>query len=132
MRIRQAFGLIATMRQAGLIAPFATGPLRIVAAMRRETIYGGVRRCCDPTRPAIDELGTGRQLDERGNALAAALQAQPAGPQGRRHHVPQSSRLRRCAVGGQPDPARICCSTHSFAGPALAGWLPAKASTMGT
>ncbi len=37
MRIRQAFGLIATMRRAGLIAPLRPDRyLRIVAAMRRE------------------------------------------------------------------------------------------------
>ncbi|CMJ25555.1 long-chain-fatty-acid--CoA ligase [Mycobacterium tuberculosis] len=49
MRIRQAFGLIATMRRAGLIAPLRPDRyLRIVAAMPAKA--WGLRRG-SPVRP---------------------------------------------------------------------------------
>ncbi|CML64888.1 long-chain-fatty-acid--CoA ligase [Mycobacterium tuberculosis] len=49
MRIRQAFGLIATMRRAGLIAPLRPDRyLRIVAAMAAKA--WGLRRG-SPVRP---------------------------------------------------------------------------------
>lgn len=129
MRIRQAFGLIATMRRAGLIAPLRPDRyLRIVAAMRREGMgftagfAGAARRC--PDRPGlIDELGTltWRQLDERGNALAAALQALPAGPPRvvgimcRNHRGFVDALLAVNRIG-----AHILLLNTSFAGPALA------------
>lgn len=86
-RVNEAFGLIATMRRAGIIAPMRPDRyLKIAAAMRREGLgftagfAGAAQRC--PDRPGlVDELGTltWRQLDERSDALAAALQALPAG-----------------------------------------------------
>jgi acyl-CoA synthetase (AMP-forming)/AMP-acid ligase II len=128
-RLSETRGLVATLRRAGLIAPLRLDKyLRIAAAARREgateTLGFAIaaRRC--PERPGlIDELGmlTWRQLDQRSDALAAALQALP---------------------GGAPDTVGIMCRNHrgfvealvavhrigadvvllntSFAGPALA------------
>ena len=86
-RLGQALGLIETMRRARVIAPMRPDRyLKMAAAMRREGMgmtvgfAGAAQRC--PDRPGlIDELGTltWRQLDERSNALAAALQKSPAG-----------------------------------------------------
>ncbi len=85
--LNQAFGVITTLRRAGMIAPMRPDRyLKIAAAMRREGMgmtvgfASAAQRC--PDRPGlIDELGTltWRQLDERINALAAALQKLPAG-----------------------------------------------------
>ncbi|OBG99212.1 acyl-CoA synthetase [Mycobacterium sp. E3251] len=85
--INQALGLITTLRRAGMIAPMRPDRyLKIAAAMRREGMgmtvgfASAAQRC--PDRPGlVDELGTltWRQLDERINALAAALQALPSG-----------------------------------------------------
>src|SRR5246127_3700477 len=81
-RLNQALGLIETMRRAGMIAPMRPDRyLKMAAAMRREGMgmtvgfASAAQRC--PDRPGlVDELGTltWRQLDERINALAAALQ----------------------------------------------------------
>jgi acyl-CoA synthetase (AMP-forming)/AMP-acid ligase II len=89
-RLNQALGILgvfATLRRAGLIAPMRPDRyLKMAAAMRREGMgmtvgfAGAAQRC--PDRPGlVDELGTltWRQLDERINALAAALQALPSG-----------------------------------------------------
>ena len=86
-RLGQALGLIETMRRARVIAPMRPDRyLKMAAAMRRGGMgmtvgfAGAAQRC--PDRPGlIDELGTltWRQLDERINALAAALQKLPAG-----------------------------------------------------
>ncbi|WP_082968363.1 acyl-CoA ligase FadD12 [Mycobacterium scrofulaceum] len=83
----QAIGVITTLRRAGMIAPMRPDRyLKIASAMRREGLgmtvgfASAAQRC--PDRPGlIDELGTltWRQLDERINALAAALQDLPAG-----------------------------------------------------
>src|SRR6059058_2428439 len=128
-RIDQALGLVGTLRRAGMIAPMRPDRYwKIVAAMRREGMgmtsgfAAAAQRC--PDRPGlVDELGTltWRQLDERIDAFAAALQALP---------------------GGQPKVVGIMCRNHrgfvealvaanrigsdivllntSFAGPALA------------
>ncbi|WP_156749625.1 acyl-CoA ligase FadD12 [Mycobacterium sp. E1747] len=82
-----ALGVISTLRRAGMIAPMRPDRyLKIASAMRREGLgmtvgfASAAQRC--PDRPGlIDELGTltWRQLDERINALAAALQDLPAG-----------------------------------------------------
>jgi acyl-CoA synthetase (AMP-forming)/AMP-acid ligase II len=128
-RINDALGIITTLRRAGMIAPLRPDRyLKMAAAMRREGMgmtvgfASAAQRC--PDRPAlIDEHGalTWRQLDERINALAAALQALP---------------------GGQPKVIGIMCRNHrgfveamvasnrigsdvvllntSFAGPAMA------------
>src|SRR5271168_4325277 len=86
-RFGQTLGLIDTMRRAGLITPMRPDRyLKMAAAMRREGMgmtvgfAGAAQRC--PDRPGlVDELGTltWRQLDERINALAAALQDLPSG-----------------------------------------------------
>jgi acyl-CoA synthetase (AMP-forming)/AMP-acid ligase II len=80
-------GVLATLQRAGMIAPMRPDRyLKMAAAMRREGMgmtvgfAGAAQRC--PDRPAlIDELGTltWRQLDERINALAAALQGVESG-----------------------------------------------------
>src|ERR1700742_4406039 len=86
-RINDAVGIITTLRRAGMIAPMRPDRyLKMAAAMRGEGMSmtvgfaGAAQRC--PDRPALsDELGTltWRQLDERFNALGAALQALPSG-----------------------------------------------------
>src|SRR6201996_6386247 len=86
-RLNDAVGLISTLARARLIAPMRPDRyLKMAAAMRREGLgitvgfASAAQRC--PDRPGlIDELGTltWRQLDERINALAAALQALPSG-----------------------------------------------------
>ena len=60
--------------------------LKIAAAMRREGIgitvgFAGAAQRCPDRAGLVDELGTltWRQLDERINALAAALQGLPSG-----------------------------------------------------
>jgi acyl-CoA synthetase (AMP-forming)/AMP-acid ligase II len=84
---RGVLGVLATLQRAGMIAPMRPDRyLKMAAAMRREGMgmtvgfAGAAQRC--PDRPAlIDELGTltWRQLDERINALAAALQRVASG-----------------------------------------------------
>jgi acyl-CoA synthetase (AMP-forming)/AMP-acid ligase II len=81
-RLTNTVGLIATMQRAGLIAPMRPDKyVRIAAAMRRENMAAtsgfasAAQRC--PDRPGlVDELGTltWKQLDERADALGAALQ----------------------------------------------------------
>jgi fatty-acyl-CoA synthase len=128
-RVTKTIGLITTMRRAGLIAPMRPDKyVRIAAVMQRENMAAtsgfasAAQRC--PNRPGlVDELGTltWKQIDQRSDALAAALQALP---------------------GGQPKTLGIMCRNHrgfvesliaanrigsdvlllntSFAGPALA------------
>ncbi len=101
--------------------------------MHRGMGFGGNR--CGPTLPRrslIDELGTlsWRQLDERGSALAAALQALPAGPQGRgtmcrNHRGFVDALLAVNRIG-----AHILLLNTSFAGPALAESGYKRASTL--
>ncbi|SPM43166.1 Acyl-CoA synthetase (AMP-forming)/AMP-acid ligase II [Mycobacterium numidiamassiliense] len=86
-KARNVFGVITTLARAGMIAPMRPDRyVKMAAAMRREGMgmtvgfAGAAQRC--PDRPGlIDELGTltWRQLDERINALAAALQDLPSG-----------------------------------------------------
>ncbi|OBF46815.1 acyl-CoA synthetase [Mycobacterium sp. 852002-50816_SCH5313054-b] len=81
------FGVLGTLWRAGMIAPMRPDRyLKMAAAMRREGLgmtvgfASAAARC--PDRPGlVDELGTltWRQLDERSNAFAAALQALPSG-----------------------------------------------------
>ncbi|WP_083208623.1 acyl-CoA ligase FadD12 [Mycobacterium malmoense] len=85
--VNDALGVVTTLRRAGMIAPMRPDRyLKMAAAMRREGMgmtvgfASAAQRC--PDRPGlIDELGTltWRQLDERFNALAAALQGLPSG-----------------------------------------------------
>lgn len=98
-RLHQIRELIATVHRAGFIPAMRPDKyLRIAAAMRRENMTAtyafaaSAQRC--PDRPAlIDERGTltWRQLDERCDALAAALRALP---------------------GGQPKTIGIMCRNH--------------------
>src|ERR1700741_1698619 len=87
-RLNHTLGVITPLRRAGMIAPMRPDRyLKMAAAMRREGMgmtvgfASAAQRC--PDRPGlVDELGTltWRQLDERINALAAALQRGFSGP----------------------------------------------------
>ncbi|MDC8992707.1 acyl-CoA ligase FadD12 [Mycobacterium marinum] len=128
-RIDQIMGLITTLARSGLIAPMRPDRyLKIAAAMRREGMgftagfAGAAQRC--PDRPGlVDELGTltWRQLDERSNALAAALQALPAGSPKvvgimcRNHRGFVEALVAANRIG-----ADILLLNTAFAGPALA------------
>src|ERR1700761_2564571 len=126
-RIEQALGVITTMRRAGLIAPMRPDRyVKMAAAMRRDGMgitvgfAGAAQRC--PDRPGlVDELGTltWRQLDERINALAAALQKLPQG-----QCVGIMCRNHRgfveALVAGNRIGSDILLLNTSFAGPALA------------
>ena len=128
-RLSRAVGLIGTMRRAGMIAPMRPDRyLKIAAAMRREGMgitsgfASAAQRC--PDRPGlIDELGTltWRQLDERCDALAAALQGLPGGsPKAigimcRNHRGFVEALVAANRIG-----ADVLLLNTSFAGPAMA------------
>jgi fatty-acyl-CoA synthase len=128
-RITGTLGLVATMARAGVIAPLRPDKyLRIAAVMARENMgitsgfAAAAQRC--PDRPGlIDEIGTltWRELDERADALAAALQALPAGQpsvigiMARNHRGFVESLIAANRIG-----ADILLLNTSFAGPALA------------
>ena len=128
-RLRETRELIATMRRARLLAPLRPDKyMRIAAAARREgateTLGFAIaaRRC--PQRPGlIDELGTltWRQLDERSDALAAALQTLPGrtpqtiGIMCRNHRGFVEALVAVHRIG-----ADVVLLNTSFAGPALA------------
>ncbi|OSC40809.1 acyl-CoA ligase FadD12 [Mycobacterium decipiens] len=128
-RIGQTLGLIATMRRAGLIAPMRPDRyVRIAAAMRREGMsitsgFASAAQRCPDRAGLVDELGTltWKQLDERCDALAAALQAQGAGRPKvigimcRNHRGFVESLVAANRIG-----ADILLLNTSFAGPALA------------
>ncbi|MET0698916.1 MAG: acyl-CoA ligase FadD12 [Mycobacterium sp.] len=121
-------GLLTTMVRAGMIAPMRPDKyLRVMAAAQREnrSITSGfamsAQRC--PDRAAlIDELGTltFRQIDQRADALAAALQ-QTGGPVGsvgimcRNHRGFVEALTAATRIG-----ANVLLLNTSFAGPALA------------
>jgi len=81
-RLSETLGLVATMRRARLLAPMRPDKyVRIAAVMRRENMgvtsgfAAAAQRC--PDRPGlVDELGTltWREIDQRADAFAAALQ----------------------------------------------------------
>src|SRR6201994_1605926 len=122
-------GLLGTMVRAGIVAPMRPDKyLRIIAVARREGLavtsgFGmSAQRC--PNRPAlVDELGTltYRQLDQRADALAAALQALPGGTPEvlaimcRNHRGFVESLIAANRIG-----ADVLLLNTSFAGPALA------------
>jgi acyl-CoA synthetase (AMP-forming)/AMP-acid ligase II len=128
-RLADAAGLIATMRRARLIAPMRPDKyLRIAAAMQRENIgitsgfASAAQRC--PDRPGlVDELGTltWREIDQRSDAFAAALQALPGGPptvigiMARNHRGFVEALIASNRIG-----ADVLLLNTSFAGPALA------------
>ena len=102
--------------------------LKIAAAMRREGIgitvgFAGAAQRCPDRAGLIDELGTltWRQLDERINVLAAALQGLPSGQQKavgimcRNHRGFVEALVAANRIGSD-----IVLLNTSFAGPALA------------
>jgi acyl-CoA synthetase (AMP-forming)/AMP-acid ligase II len=122
-------GTLQTLTRARLIAPLRPDRyLRIVEAVRREGMSAttgfamAAARC--PDRPGlIDELGTltWKQLDDRANALASALQQLPSGEPSVigimcRNHRGFVSAL----VGANKIGADVLLLNTSFAGPALA------------
>ena len=128
-RFTEIGGLLTTLARARIIAPLRPDKyLRIAAAARRErlSMTSGVamsaQRC--PNRPAlIDELGTltYRELDQRCDALAAALQALPGGSPPvvaimcRNHRGFVEALVAANRIG-----ADVLLLNTSFAGPALA------------
>src|ERR1700740_3047960 len=128
-RLNQALGLIETMRRAGMIAPMRPDRyLKMAAAMRREGMgmtvgfASAAQRC--PDRPGlVDELGTltWRQLDERIDALAAALKRLPTGQPKvigvmcRNHRGFVEALVAANRIGSD-----VLLLNTSFAGPALA------------
>jgi acyl-CoA synthetase (AMP-forming)/AMP-acid ligase II len=132
-RIGQALGLLGTLRRAGLIAPLRPDRcLKIAAAMRREGMgmtvgfAGAAQRC--PERPGlVDEIGTltWRQLDERIDAFAAALQGLPSGAAltGKAGVVEVMCRNHRgfveAVVAANRIGSDVVLLNTSFAGPAL-------------
>lgn len=129
-RLQQTRELIATLRRAGLIAGLRPDRyLRIAAAVRREGMtetlgFAMAARRCPERAGLIDELGslTWRQLDERSDALAAALQALPGSAPGKtigimcRNHRGFVQAL----VAANRIGADVLLLNTSFAGPALA------------
>ena len=81
-RFTETLGIVATMSRARMLAPMRPDKyLRIAAAMQRENMgitsgfAAAAQRC--PDRPGlVDELGTltWREIDQRADAFAAALQ----------------------------------------------------------
>jgi acyl-CoA synthetase (AMP-forming)/AMP-acid ligase II len=130
-RLNQTLGLIATLRRAGMIAPMRPDRyLKMAAAMRREGMgitvgfASAAQRC--PDRPGlVDELGTltWRQLDERIDALAAAVQALP-GQAGTPRVIGIMCRNHRgfveALVAANRIGSDVLLLNTSFAGPALA------------
>jgi acyl-CoA synthetase (AMP-forming)/AMP-acid ligase II len=128
-RAADMIGLVQTLLRAGLIAPMRPDRyVRMGAAMRREGttptagFAAAAQRC--PDRPGlVDELGTltWRQLHERCDAFAAALQALPGGTPNligimcRNHRGFVEALVASHRVG-----ADLLLLNTSFAGPALA------------
>jgi acyl-CoA synthetase (AMP-forming)/AMP-acid ligase II len=126
---RGVLGVLATLQRAGMIAPMRPDRyLKMAAAMRREGMgmtvgfAGAAQRC--PDRPAlIDELGTltWRQLDERINALAAALQGVPSGQPKVIGIMCRNHRgLVEALVAANRIGSDVVLLNTSFAGPAMA------------
>ena len=117
------------MTRAGVITPLRPDKyLRIAAAMARENMgitsgfASAAQRC--PDRPGlVDELGTltWRDVDQRADAFAAALQALPGGApevigiMARNHRGFVASLIAANRIG-----AEVLLLNTSFAGPALA------------
>ncbi len=128
-QINNAAGLANTMRRAGLLTALRPDKyLRIAAMMARENMsvtsgFASSSQRCPDRAGLIDELGTltWRQLDQRADALAAALQALPAGAprvvgiMARNHRGFVLSLIAANRIG-----ADVLLLNTSFAGPALA------------
>ena len=128
-RITNTAALLATMQRARLIAPMRPDKyVRIAAAMRRENMAAtsgfasAAQRC--PDRPGlVDELGmlTWKQLDERADALGAALQdtargaPKTIGIMCRNHRGFVDALVAANRIGSD-----VLLLNTSFAGPALA------------
>ena len=126
-RLAATVGLVATMTRARLIAPMRPDKyLRIAAAMQRENMgvtsgfASAAQRCPDRTG-LVDELGTltWREIDQRADALAAALQAEATpkvvGIMARNHRGFVEALIAANRIG-----ADVLLLNTSFAGPALA------------
>ncbi len=128
-RLTEAFGLITTLHRAGMVAPMRPDKyLRIAAAMRRENMgvtsgfAAAAQRC--PDRPGfIDELGTltWREIDQRCDAFAAALQDVPESPVRTVGIMARNHRgfVEALTAAGRIGADALLLNT-SFAGPALA------------
>jgi acyl-CoA synthetase (AMP-forming)/AMP-acid ligase II len=129
-RITGTLGLVSTMVRAGVIAPLRPDKyVRIAAAMARENMgitsgFAAAAQRCPDRVGLIDELGslTFREIDERSDALAAALQSLPGatGPEvvaimARNHRGFVEALVAANRIG-----ADVLLLNTSFAGPALA------------
>lgn len=128
-RLTETLGIVATMSRARLLAPMRPDKyVRIAAAMQRENMgitsgfAAAAQRC--PDRPGlVDELGTltWREIDQRADALASALQALPGGQpkvlgiMARNHRGFVEALVAANRIG-----ADVLLLNTSFAGPALA------------
>jgi fatty-acyl-CoA synthase len=127
-RLAETLGIVATMHRAGIIAPMRPDKyIRIAAAMQRENMgitsgfAAAAQRC--PDRPGlVDEIGTltWREIDQRADAFAAALQALPSaskviGIMARNHRGFVEALIAANRIG-----ADVLLLNTSFAGPALA------------
>ena len=128
-RLAGAFGLVTTMARAGIIAPLRPDKyLRIAAAMARENMgitsgFAAAAQRCPDRAGLVDEIGmlTWRDIDQRADAFAAALQALPGGPP---HVVGIMARNHRgfvdALIASNRIGADVLLLNTSFAGPALA------------
>src|ERR1700752_1648290 len=126
-RLTKTIGVVTTMGRARLLAPMRPDKyLRIAAAMQRENMgitsgfAAAAQRC--PDRPGlVDELGTvtWREIDQRADAFAAALQEQAAptviGIMARNPRGFVEALIAANRIG-----AEVLLLNTSFAGPALA------------
>lgn len=128
-RVHEALGVIDTLRRARVIAPLRPDRyVKMMAAMRREGMgmtvgfASAAQRC--PDRPGlIDEIGTltWRQLDERIDAFAAALESLAGPPPKAVGVMCRNHRgFVEAVVAGSRIGADVVLLNTSFAGPALA------------
>lgn len=122
-------GLVATLARAGILAPLRPDRyLRMATALRRHGVAAtagfavAARRCPDRSG-LIDELGTltWKQLDERGDALAAALaQLCPGEPKVLGIMCRNHRGFVEALIAGNRVGADVLLLNTSFAAPALA------------
>ncbi|MFS0898233.1 acyl-CoA ligase FadD12 [Mycolicibacterium litorale] len=128
-RLGAALGMFDAMRRARLVAPMRPDKyVRIAAAMRRENMgitsgFASAAQRCPDAPGLVDERGTltWREIDQRSDALAAALQALPGGQpkvvgiMARNHRGFVESLIATNRIG-----ADVLLLNTAFAGPALA------------